>query len=66
MLPGTVPLVNVAKKKEKKRGGNTQFRFSRMALDSMRKYSCISEGSNWEARIGWGGQRWSQCHMKSS
>lgn len=48
MLPGTVPLVNVArrekKNKNKNEGGDTQFGLSRMTLDSMRKYSCISEG----------------------
>lgn len=50
MLPGTVPLVNVAKNNE---GGNTQFGFSRMTLDSVTKYSCISEGGEGEQE--WGG-----------
>lgn len=44
MLPGTVPLVNVARRKKKNEGGDTQFGLSRRTLDSMRKYSCISEG----------------------
>lgn len=30
--------------KKKNKGGNTQFGLSSMTLDSVRKYSCISEG----------------------
>lgn len=44
MLPGKVPLVTEAKNE----GGNKQFRLSRMALDSMRRYSCDSEG--WQGK----------------
>lgn len=44
--PWYSPSGKCSKKKEKKKneGGDTQFGLSRMTLDSMRKYSCISEG----------------------
>lgn len=58
MLPGTVPLVNVA---EKTKGAT---RSSDCPGQLWTAYESTAAFLRVEA--GMGGQRWSQCHMKSS